>query len=156
MIRSARVHRGGFTLLELVLVSAIIVIFAAVAMPRYGRAAARYQIDLAARRVAADLAQAQSYARTTGASQTVVFSVAANRYQLMNALPLDGVSGPYTVDLAAEPYRARLVSANFNGAAQAVFNGWGLPDSGGSVVVAVGLQQQTVTVDDETGQISVQ
>ena len=154
MIR--RVRRGGVSLLELVLVSVIIVVFAAVAVPRYGRASARSQSDLAVRRVASDLAQAQSYARTTGASQTVIFSVAANRYQLTNALPLDGASGSYTVDLAAAPYRARLISANFNGAAQVVFNGWGLPDSGGRVTVAVGLEQQTVIVGAETGQITVQ
>jgi type II secretion system protein H len=154
-MRSTRVHRG-FSLLELVLVSAIIAVFAAIAVPRYGRASTRYQVDLAARRVAADLRQAQSYAKTTGASQTVTFSVAAGRYQLMNVRPLDGVSGAYTVDLTGEPYTARLVSANFNGLARVVFNGWGLPDSGGSVTVAVGLQQQTVLVDGETGQIGVQ
>jgi type II secretion system protein H len=164
MNRSSRVtiaawqirRTGGFSLLEVVLVSVIIAIVAAMAVPRYGRAAGRYQVDLAARRVKADLQQAQVYARTTSASCTVLFSVAANKYQLANVSALDGTTGNYTVTLAAEPYKARLVSANFNSAAQVVFNGWGLPDNGGTVVVAVGTQQRTIAVDAQTGQVSIQ
>lgn len=155
MDRSGRVTIGGFSLLEIVLVSAIIAIVAAMAMPRYGRAAARYQVDLVARRVKTDLQQAQLYAKTTCAPCTVTFSVAANSYQLVNVSTLDRTPGSYTVALAAEPYKARLVSVSLTGA-QVVFNGWGLPDNGGAIVVAVGTQQRTVTLDGQTGQISIQ
>jgi len=155
MNRSSRATTGGFSLLELVLVSAIIAIVAAMAMPRYGCAAARYQVDLVSRRVKADLQQAQLYAKTTCAPCTVAFSVAANSYQLVNVSTLDRTSGSYTVALAAEPYKARLVSVSFTGA-QVVFSGWGLPDNGGAIVVAVGTQQRTVTLDGQTGQISIQ
>lgn len=155
MNRSGRVTIGGFSLLEVILVSAIIAIVAAMAVPRYGRAAARYQVDLVARRVQADLQQAQLYAKTTCAPCTITFSVAANSYQLVNVSTLDRTSGSYTVALAAEPYNARLVSVSFTGA-QVIFNGWGLPDNGGAIVVAVGTQQRTVTLDSQTGQISIQ
>jgi prepilin-type N-terminal cleavage/methylation domain-containing protein len=147
---------GGFSLLELVLVTAILAVVSAIAIPRYGCAATRYQADLAARRVAADLRQAQAHAKTTGASCTVVFSVATGTYHLVNVPSLDRSPGDYTVDLTAEPYRAALLSASFNGASQVIFNGWGLPDNGGSVVVAVGAQQKTILVDRQTGQVGIQ
>lgn len=153
--RTLRTARDGFTLLELVLVAGIIAITAAIAIPRYGRAAGRHRVDLAARRVVADLRQAQLYARTTSASCTVAFTPLANTYQLTNVPSLDG-AGTYTVDLAARPYEAKIVSASFNGAAQVVFSGWGLPNQAGTVVVAVGSEQKTVTLNGQTGQVTIQ
>jgi type II secretory pathway pseudopilin PulG len=135
--------------LELVLTTAIIAICAAIAIPRYGRAAGRYQADLAARRVAADLRQAQSYARMTSASCTVTFTVATSQYRLVNVAPLDGKSGTYTVDLTLAPYKARIVSTSFTGA-QVVFSGWGAPDQTGTVVVASGSEQRTIGVNRQT------
>jgi len=147
---------GGFSLLEVVLVTAIIAVCAAIAIPRYGRAAGRYQADLAARRVAADLRQAQLHAKTTSASSTVAFTVATSTYQLVNAPSLDGKTGTYTVDLRVPPYKATIVSANFGGAGQVVFTGWGLPDKAGAVVVSVGSEQRTITLNGQTGQVSIQ
>jgi prepilin-type N-terminal cleavage/methylation domain-containing protein len=147
--------RQGFSLLELVMVTAMVAIMAAMAIPRYGRAAGRYQADLAARRVAADLRQAQLHARTTSASSTVAFTVATSTYQLVNAPSLDGATGTYTVDLTASPYRAKIISASFDGGGQVIFNGWGLPDKAGSVVVAVGSEQRTITLNGQTGQVTI-
>ena len=148
--------RDGFSLLEVVLVTAIIAVLAAIAVPRYGAAAGRHQADLAAGRVAADLRQAQLHARTISASCTVAFVVATSRYQILNAPSLDGTTGTYTVDLTVPPYKARIVSASFNGATQVIFSGWGLPDKAGTVVVAVGSEQRTITLNAQTGQVSIQ
>jgi len=147
---------SGFTLLELVLVAGIIAITAAMAIPRYGRATGRHKADLAAGRVAADLRQAQLYARTISASCTVAFTPATSTYQLLNAPSLDGTGGTYTVDLRVPPYQARIVSANFGGAAQVVFSGWGLPGKAGTVLIAVGSEQRTISVNGQTGQVSIQ
>lgn len=154
--RHAATTDGGFTLLEVLLVLAILAIFAAVAAPRYGRASGRYRADLAARRVMADLCLAQSCAKAASSSRTVSFSTATKSYQLLNVPSPDGLSGDYTVVLSAEPYNADLTSANFNGSSQVVFNGWGLPANGGTVVVSVGSQQRTVVVDGATGRVSLQ
>lgn len=146
---------NAFTLLELLLVLAIVAVLAAVAAPRYGRASARYRADLAARRIAADLCLAQSCAKAASASRTVSFSQQTESYQLLSITSPDGQAGDYTVCLSAEPYRADLVSADFGGGStQVVFNGWGLPANGGTVVVAAGSEQRTVVIDGQTAGIS--
>lgn len=153
---TARRRSSGFSLVELVLVVAITMILAAIAAPRYGSAAGRYRADLAARRVADDLRLAQAHARLTSASCTVNFTPATEQYQLAGVASLDGGAGDYTVDLRTDPYDAGITSADFGGPATVVFSGWGLPNSGGSVVVTAGSETRTVVVDGQTGQVSVQ
>ena len=147
--------KGGLSLLEVLLVLAILAVFTALAAPRYGRATGRYRADLAARRVLADLRLAQSCAKAASSSRTVSFTTATNQYQLLNIPAPDGVSGDYTVALSAEPYRASLTSVSFTGA-KVTFTGWGLPDQAGTVVLAVGGEQRTVAVDSVTGRICLQ
>jgi len=146
----------GFSLLEVVLVLAIIGIAAAVAAPRYGRATGRYRADLAARRIVADLRLAQSCARAASSARTVSFSTATEQYQLLNVPSPDGVPGDYIVVLSAEPYSADLTSVNFSGGSQVIFSGWGLPSNGGTVVVSAGSEQRTIVVDGGTGRVSIQ
>ena len=57
--------------------------------------------------------------------------------------------------LSATPYKADLASVSFTGG-QVTFNGWGLPDKTGTVVVSVGTEQRTVAVDGTTGRICLQ
>jgi type II secretion system protein H len=156
MNRRAGTTQGGFSLLELVLVLAIVAVVAAVAAPRYGRASGRYRADLAARRVMADLRLAQSYAKAASSSRTVSFSTATSQYQLLNIPAPDGAPGDYAVVLSAEPYQAVLTNTDFDGSSQVIFNGWGLPNKGGTVTLWAGGEQRTVVVDGVTGRISVQ
>jgi len=149
-------HWLGFSLLELVLVLSIVTILAAIAAPRYAMSVARNRADFAARRVVADLAMAQSSAKAASSARTVLFSVETNKYQISGMSPLDGASGSYTVQLAQPPYEARLVSADLGGDSQITFDGWGIPDSGGTVVLTAGPNQKRVLIDAETGKARVQ
>jgi len=148
-------HGRGFSLLEVLLVLAIIGVSAAVAAPRYALALGRYRADLAARRIVADLRLAQAHAKASSAPRTMSFSPAAGQYQLLNVPAPDGKPGDYTVVLSAAPYHAELMSVDFNGGTQVVFNGWGLPNAGGAVVVSAGSLQRTVVVEGATGRVSV-
>ena len=155
-LRRRTSSRRGFSLLELVLVLAIIATMAAIAAPRYAASATRYRADLTARRIVADLELAQSSAKAAGTSRTVEFYVSTNDYQLSGLASLDGPAGSYTVQLSERPYEATLASADFGGDTQVTFDGWGLPDTGGTVILNAGSEQRTVVVDAETGKAAIQ
>ncbi len=44
------------------------------------------------------------------------------------------------------PYHVRIIAADFGGDSSVQFNGYGMPDTGGSVTVESGGQQRTVTI----------
>src|SRR3990172_2143014 len=143
--------RRGFTIVEAVMVMVILGIVGMIAVPRYAAFTATERLEGAARRLTADLSLAQRQARRAGASQTISFNVASSRYQLIGMNHPDHPSQPFEICIGDEPYRARIVSASFGGDAQLVYDGFGKPDSGGQVVIAVGAYQKTITVDTGTG-----
>lgn len=149
-------RRAGFTLVELITVMAIIGILTVIAIPRFGNSLAYHRAAMTADRIAADLALAHRQACRGSASQTATFDVAADSYVLSGVRHLDRSGSEYTVKLSAEPYSAVLVVVDFGGDAEIVFDGYGVPDSGGSVVVQVGAHQRTISVDPDTGRVSVQ
>jgi prepilin-type N-terminal cleavage/methylation domain-containing protein len=150
-----RAHPGarpaGFSLLELTLSLTIIALLGALAVPQYVSALARYRADAAARRIVADLAQTQARARALSASQTITFNLAPSTYQITGMIDPDHAATPYVVNLTAEPYSATLAAVSFGGSATLTFDGYGVPASGGTVVVQAGDTQRTVTIDPETG-----
>ena len=83
------------------------------------------------------------------------FDVATNSYRLVGMTDPDRSATEYRVSLSEEPYSANIVSASFGGDAEIIFDGWGAPDSGGSVLVQVGNHQKTIDVSPDTGQASV-
>ena len=70
---ATRAARAGFSLLELVIVLAIVATLATIAAPRYGASLAAYRVESAARRIVADLALARSMARTENRRVIVKF-----------------------------------------------------------------------------------
>jgi len=129
----------------------ILGLVAGIALPRYSGFVAREHLEAAARRVVSDLALAQRKARLTSATQRVLFDVPANTYRLLDLNDPNKVTAVYAIPLAAEPYGATIVSASFGGDAQVIFDGFGAPDSTGSIVVGVGSYRRTITVDAGTG-----
>jgi type II secretory pathway pseudopilin PulG len=146
--------------MDLIVALAIIGILASIAVPRYGNFIARQRIDAAGQRINADLGLAQRQAKMASERHKIVFDVASNRYRIFKwdgsggtwetTASLERKSGAYEVLLSEEPYNATLVSADFGGDAEVIFDGYGAPDSGGTVVVRVGRYTQTITVDPGT------
>ena len=156
--RASHARRGAgawpaFTLVELVLVIATIAVLAAIAVPRYADATARYRVELAAKRVVADLMLARSNARATSGVQVVDFASPPGGYTLPGVAAPDGAAGDYVVRLADEPYRSSVTGASFGepAAASVRFDRYGSPDVGGTVVVTSGRYQKTVYVDAASG-----
>lgn len=138
-------------MMEVALVVMIIGTLAAVAIPRISNTLARQRVEAAARRIVADLTLAQRRARTTNASQTVRFTPVTHGYTLIGMPHPDHPSSTYRVLLSEEPYRASIDSADFGADLDIIFDVFGVPDSGGWVVISVGDHARTVTVDARTG-----
>ncbi len=159
--RSAWISRRrgrAYTLAEVVLVTAIMGVSAAVAVPRYSAATRNFRAAQAAQRVAADLSLARWAARTTStaAGVTVTFTVASSSYVVPGVPGPTGPASAYAVSLAADPYQATLTSVSFGGGTSVTFDRYGQPSSGGTVVVQVGTATRTVTLDGTAGTATIQ
>jgi prepilin-type N-terminal cleavage/methylation domain-containing protein len=146
----------GFSLLELVITIAILVIISSVGYRVYGTSLTRYRADAAARRVANDLNLAQSRAYSRSAAQSVVFDVPASSYQITGMNDINQPTQPYVVQLSGQPYYATINSASFAGSPIAAFDVYGMPASPGTIVVTVGATTRTITVDQSSGRATVQ
>jgi type II secretion system protein H len=152
-------RQAGFTLVELVVLLLIMAMLASMAIPRFASASARYRVDAAARRVAADLTLACRNAYQSSSSRTVTFNVGADSYELSHVGDLDRPAENYEVSLAGEPHYATIVSADFAGQTKIAFNGFGVPvgieGSAGTVVIRVGDEVRTVVLDGTTGEVAI-
>lgn len=167
--------KAGFNLFELIIVMTIIAVMAAIATPRFGAAHARYRVDLAARRIAADIAYAQTVARRNSTNQEIVFDIGSDSYTLPGVEDVDNRVADYVVNLSDTKYGVDLVSASFENAESYIstdcmsFTMWGGPQSGcpthggsvaalvnGSVVITLGSESRTIKIASVTGTVSIQ
>ena len=139
--------RTAFTLLELVVVMTIIGVVGAIAVPRYTTFVGGQRADAAARRITTDLSYLQRRARTYSQSLTVSFDVGTDSYSVPGMRDPDHTDRDYVVLLSREPYEATIESADFGGDTDLVFDGYGILDSGGTVIIRVGKHQRTITVE---------
>lgn len=148
-------RRRAFTLIELTMVLAIIAIISAMAIPRFGASLVRARVDQAAGRVAGDIALLRSLAIREGAALALSFNPAVDAYQMPGVPHPDHPASGYQVDLSAIPYEVDLVSADFGGEAHLVFDGYGVPQAAGQVVLRAGGEVRAVTVAALSGAVSV-
>jgi Tfp pilus assembly protein FimT len=153
-LRSCRETRRAVTMVELVIVIMVMSIMTAVAAPAFFESLMYHRVESAARRVKADLELARHTARLKSTTQSVAF--AASAYSLSSAVTgHDDPNEAYTVDLAAAPYELSKVTVNFSNSQAVSFDGYGMPSSGGTVVLTAQGHQCTVTLDGVTGEVSI-
>lgn len=146
--------RPAFSFLEMLVVVLVMGILAAVAIPTFHDSLMYNRVESAARRVKADLEQLRQVARRTSRTQQMTFGDSS--YALAaEVLGLEQVTDLYTVDLKGSPYDLNSVSIEFGGDATLSFNGHGVPTSSGAFVLQAGKHQRIVTLDSDTGEITI-
>jgi Tfp pilus assembly protein FimT len=151
---SGAAARRGMSLLDVsmaVLVSGILV---AVATPKFFGSLESQRSLAAARRMAADIRYARQRAIAGSTTQVVRFSS-----QNLYSYRLDNVPDPanpeltWTVDLTESPWKSTVSSVNAGVNYVLSFDLNGTPNSAGTITIASGSRQRTVTIAS-TGKVT--
>lgn len=138
-------RRRAFTLIEAVIVLAVIGVVAAMVIPRYGRSLDRYRIDAAVDRITRDIELARRSADGRSEPCWIAFTDTALCYDV-----ICGTSTSTTlshVDLWREPYLVSVIKSNFAGGGEMDFNGFGVIAVGGTITLQSGATSVQVIVD---------
>ncbi len=141
----------GFTLIEMLFVLIIMALLAGIATPRYFSTITNQQLAAVQRKIQTDLAYAQRCARLKSKKQKIQFDVLNDSYTLKKIPDLDRPGTEFQVQLDQGPYNATIVSANFGGPSVLTYDAYGVPVTGGSIVVRVRDQDLTFTISNASG-----
>ncbi len=163
----------GFTLIEIIIVVAILAIAALLAVPMFGTAADT-QLRTAGNMIAADMEYARSMAISRQQEYRVVFSSINNSYEVHDAsgtVVADPLNSSSQLSIVfgndARLKRVDITAANFDGTADETitFDYLGSPYSGSSMATAltsgtISLDAEgftmTITIEPITGYVTIQ
>jgi type II secretory pathway pseudopilin PulG len=146
---------AAFTLVDMVITTLIIGILAATATPKFTATLHRMRAEAGAKRIQADLGLARQNAISRSAALGVSFALTTDSYAIPDLPDLDRPGRSYVVELNSSPYHTSLISADLGGDSDVQFDRFGKPDSGGSIIVESGGFQQSVTIDGDSGRVTI-
>jgi len=149
-----RWRRPAFSLLELVIVMAIVTAVSGIGLLRYSRSLSRYRVETACARLIADLRAARTQAVTTSSRRIVVFNAAAATYQILTAAELTANASGTLVSLAGDPYRATMRVVGLAGN-QIAFTGRGDVSGAAIIVLTCADAESGVTIEPDSGRVHV-
>ena len=151
----------AFTLLELLLVVAVLSIFAGMAIPAFSDAFADFKIESAANRIAADIRYARSYAIKTSDTISVNFNISDENYEIKNndnnriKHPFSKKDFLITMTKEFDLEKIDLYTVTIPGGGSTVnFNSLGATP-GGVVKIRYAGREKTITVNQADGEASV-
>lgn len=147
--------RRGFTYVDLVVTVLLIGVLAGITTPKFADSLTRHRGRAAALRVQADLKAARHRAISQSAPIRVQFSLRSGTYRLGDATWSPGDPRWTSVDLSAAPYHVILADVALGPDNEVLFDIHGQPDRGGTVTVRTGSVTLSVTIDPETGEVTV-
>lgn len=148
----SRRQRPGFTLVELVAVTLIIALVAGIAIPRMSATLVRHRINAAAKRVAVDFDVARRQARLTSSPRIVIFFPLTETYEIQGMQDPDKPTSGYIVNLAADPYRAEILTAQMGTDGRVVFDGYGNVDEATQIVLQIGSVSRAISLNPSAPQ----
>lgn len=143
-----RLNRHGFTLLELLVVIAVLGVATAIVAPRYGRSIARTRAEAAMERVFADIRRTQALARATSTTMIIQLDTANAAYTLPMGRTLDNAAEPERVELDESPYFVSDITSSLADDDQIVIDPYGRIVSTGSLRIRVGDSIRWVGIVD--------
>lgn len=152
----------GFTLIEMILVVAIVATFAAVVIPRFGNSSDHHRAELSARKLVADLAFARDAARALSSPVTFRFSTDTHRWTVSGIPPASGgVAADTFVDLSEAPFASRIESVALTippdqRTSSLVFSAYGIPNASARVVIRSGTVRRTVVLTSPGGAVTAE
>lgn len=152
----ARGHTAhAYTLIELVAVIAILAVLVAVASPRLSSSSQNYRARLTATEVASHLEIARANARATRSEVTVTFDPGESNIEFEGVGHPTTGQDPYTIDISASPFRARVTAADFDGKDELLIDAWGRFNVDGVVTIRTGDTSWSLTLDATSGRLEV-